>query len=110
MRATPLVPAISPKPRKASMRLSRRRRGGGTQRSRISANRPHDKLTTATPRLFYAASLLALRCESRGMRHYPPRNRSQHISRAIALKVRCYRLVQPRTHDLRYALCVSPSP
>jgi hypothetical protein len=49
MRAIPLVPAISPKPRKASMRLSRRRRRGGTQRSRISANRPHDELTTATP-------------------------------------------------------------
>jgi len=57
MRATPLVPAISPKPRKASMRLSRRRRRGGTQRSRISVNMPHDKLTTATPCLFLRREL-----------------------------------------------------
>jgi hypothetical protein len=108
MSATPLVPAISPKPRKASMTLSRRQRLRGIQRSRISAKRPHDKLTIGHPCLFYAASLLTLQCESRGMRRYPPR--SQHISRTIALKVRCYHLVQPRTHDVRDALCVSPPP
>jgi hypothetical protein len=39
------------------MRLSRRRRRGGTQRSRISVNMPHDKLTTATPCLFLRREL-----------------------------------------------------